>query len=199
MRTFEERKEEIFRRSEQRIVQRKKTVRRALLTCVPAALCLTILSGYAMFRGPLKMENAAPESAMDPYWSLQDSEADSPECMPECPESALGVACMQVSNGTTNTIYSDAELLQALDQILATPESIAAGLIPESGGKNNYGCPESAQIIEGEPYPLLLIYHDGTQVWYTLRGNRLTAEDGTTYQLTAAQSSVLYARVKGEQ
>ena len=44
MRSFEERKEEIFSRSRARIAQRKKTVRRVLVTCVPLVLCSMIMA-----------------------------------------------------------------------------------------------------------------------------------------------------------
>ena len=66
MRTLDECKAEIFRRSEEKIKQRRKTRNRVLAACIPLCLCLSVgtvgaLSGAFAAKG----ENmaAAPESA----------------------------------------------------------------------------------------------------------------------------------------
>ena len=61
MRNFEERKEEIFRRSEAKIAQRKKNIKRVVATCVPLVLCVTALTGYLTLGGSME-KASAPEA-----------------------------------------------------------------------------------------------------------------------------------------
>ena len=63
MRNFEERKAEVFRRSENRIKERKRNRNRILALCIPLCLILTVWSVMilpAML--PAKMDNAAEEN-----------------------------------------------------------------------------------------------------------------------------------------
>lgn len=191
MRTFEERKEEIFRRSEQRIVQRKKTVRRVLLTCVPAVLCVAVLSVVMVRQGFGRLDNAAPESAMDANGALHDSVMESPECAVETIAELTGV---QLGD---RPVCTDAELLNMLEQLMQ-PEYAQEDIprVPEAplGSESSYGGVFDEQLIDGDPYPLLLTYSDGTALRFTLRGNQLTRADGNAqYQLNDEQAAALYA------
>lgn len=200
MRTFEERKEEIFRRSEQRIVQRKKTVRRALLTCVPAMLCIAVLSVVVVHQGFGRLDNAAPESAMDANGALHDSVMESPECAVETITELTGV---QLGD---RPVCTDADLLSMLEQIMqpkyAQEDDKSIPHEPEasSGSESSYGGVFNEQLIDGDPYPLLLTYSDGTALRFTLRGNQLTRADGNAqYQLTDEQAAALYALLEDTQ
>ena len=94
MRNFEERKEEIFRRSQAKIAQRKKTVRRVVLSCVPVALCVGMASGYLALGGFGRSDSAAPEANMSPNYGMvagSDFEFGNEEicdCPAEAPELA---------------------------------------------------------------------------------------------------------------
>lgn len=198
MRNFEERKEEIFRRSQVRIAKRRKTAYRVIAACVPVVLCVSVVSGYLLLGG-FGMKSAAPEANMSPNYSMQD-----------CVEENMGVAMdplsMQIGNGTDARTCTDPVLLQlfadvAADQApgLEAPES-ATEPVTESTQESDtkYGaagskCPSAEDIIDAEPYPIAVTYMDGTTVWFTLRGNRLTREDGQTCMLTDEQAAALRA------
>lgn len=200
MRTFEERKEEIFRRSEQRIVQRKKTVRRALLTCVPAMLCIAVLSVVVVHQGFGRLDNAAPESAADVNGAFRGSVMESPECAVETIVELTGV---QLGD---RPVCTDADLLNMLDQLMqptyAQEDDKSIPHAPEasSGSESSFGGVFNEQPIDGDPYPLLLTYSDGTALRFTLRGNQLTQADGNIqYQLTDKQAAALYALLEDTQ
>ena len=55
MRNFEERKAEVFRRSENRIKERRRSVKRMLVFCIPLCLIVTVLS-VTMLYGTLPAE-----------------------------------------------------------------------------------------------------------------------------------------------
>ena len=46
MRNFEERKAEVFRRSEKRIKERKQRRNHLIMACLPLVLCITILGAF---------------------------------------------------------------------------------------------------------------------------------------------------------
>ena len=78
MRSLEECKAEIFRRSEVKIKQRKKTRNRILAACIPLCLCMGIGAAGAFSGGfAVKSDNMAqaPESALwNGYMYLADEE-----------------------------------------------------------------------------------------------------------------------------
>lgn len=193
MRTFEERKNEIFRRSEERIAKRRKTAYRVILSCVPVVLCVTALSGYMMLGGFFRLDSAVPESAVDMElnYGLADSAQESSESAPE-------LQSLQISDGAVTRTSTDAAVLQLFWAVAAGPldyadDNVVPESVDESDVKYGTGCVTGSQIIEGDPYPVAFTYMDGTTVWFTLRGNRLTREDGETYMLTDEQAAALYA------
>ena len=157
MRSFEERKEEIFRRSEKKIAHRKKTVRQVIATCVPLVLCLGTLSGIWLLRGPTKMDNAAPEAAGSDlnYGMVADQESDFNEneiC--DCPLEAPGQtpSMMAPENpGAENTkentpassygtpagehrpLYQDEVIELAKEQVNWDYDAVTAEQDPETG------------------------------------------------------------------
>lgn len=188
MRTFEERKEEIMRRSQARITQRKKTVRRVLLTYVPMVLCIAALSVVVIEHGFGGLDSAAPESAMTPNYSMQDFVEEDQVTTP-VPVS------VQISDGAVTYTSVDPAVLQLFSE-MTTGVKYGAGM-PESSSETdgNYGSQwiTGDNIIYDDPYPVAVYYPDGSQIWFTLRGNRLTREDGETYMLSDAQATALYA------
>lgn len=173
MRSFEERKEEIFRRSQQRIAQRKKTVKRVVLTCVPLVLCVTALTGYFALAGFGKMDLAAPESAMEPNYSLQDREemveADMAET-PECAMPQLVAATWQQQDGE-KTCTDPQQLQQLLWDLEDTADK-----------ENTY----QGTSGQGEPIRITVIYDHGGQEQYTLTDSVLTGPAGS-WNLTQQQ------------
>lgn len=193
MRTFEERKEEIFHRSQMRIAKRRKTVYRVILSCVPVVLCVSVVSGYLLLGG-FGMNSAAPEANMSPNYSMQDS-VEANQGM------AMGPLSVQIGNGTDAKTCTDPVLLQLFmeegDTVLGfydrAPEMESAQEPDTKYGAAGSKCPSAEDIIDAEPYPIAVTYMDGTTVWFTLRGNRLTREDGETYMITDEQAAALRA------
>ena len=177
MRNFEERKEEIFRRSEKRIEQRKRTVKRVVLTCVPLVLCLTAVSGYLALSGFGRSDMSAPESAFDPHYSVQDSvisngsavpeSPDIPECMPPAQ-----IISLQVQVGDEVYDCADNETIQKMEKLLPDTGMIA----------DNDHTPESAdedqKYGKGDTLTVTLTYADGSEKVYWLEGNRFIGSDG---------------------
>lgn len=110
MRSFEERKAEIFRRSQEKIIKRRKTVYQVVLSCVPLVLCLGTLSGIWLLHGPMKMDNAAgaPEANGSPnYGMVADQESyfnedEMCDCPPEAPGQTPSVMAPNTA-GADNT------------------------------------------------------------------------------------------------
>ena len=199
MRNFEERKEEIFRRSQARIAQRKKTVRRVVLACVPVVLCVGLASGYLALGSFGRSDSAVNESMMESpnYGMMADSEIELNgneicDCPPEAPEMAPEIAESEVRLEIGNRVYTDWTVvdtfLAMVDVQQVTPETTGT-----DGKTNNTGGVTGENIIQDDPYPVCLHYPDGSEVWFILRGNHLTWVDGNTQlQLTDDQVQWLY-------
>lgn len=153
MRSFEERKEEIFRRSEKRIIQRKKNIKRVVLSCVPLMLCVTVVSGYLTLGGFGRFDNAAPESAgMEPNYGMI---ADSNEAICDCPEEYVVQGSKEnlpesadedgnktncpenesvASEGERRPLYEDEVIKLATSQVDWAYDTVTLEPPPESGG-----------------------------------------------------------------
>ena len=194
MRNFEERKEEIFRRSEERIARRKKNMKRIDVTCVPLVLCVSVASGYLLLGG-FGMNSASPEANMNPNYgmiadaqeSICDGRVEAEGCVPESNFSALAPGSLAIGSGALYYGYADPDAVDMFLGMLEAPEHV----LENAGDADNktYGSGEvtGGKIIDDEPYNVVLTNPDGTQVWYTLRGNQLTRQDGATYTLTDEQ------------
>lgn len=196
MRSFEERKEEIFRRSEKRIIQRKKIVKRVVLTCVPLVLCLTVVSGYLTLGGFGRMDDAAPESAMEPNYGIVMDSMNANGAVPETPEMAdvpdapAGMAAAQLVSVCAQTdgmerIHTDQQILQQLQDLLPIKMSSAdADHYPESVPENTdmqitEGVTSGGQGDFGAQYvcTLTLTYEDGRTVTYTVLEDRISGAE----------------------
>lgn len=148
MRSFEERKEEIFRRSEKKIAHRKKTVRQVIATCVPLVLCLGTLSGIWLLRGPTKMDNAAPGAAGSDlnYGMVADQESNFNEnvmcdCPPEAPATTdadhtkenTPASSYGTPAGEHRPLYQDEVIEEAAELIDWEYDTVTAEQDPETG------------------------------------------------------------------
>lgn len=148
MRSFEERKEEIFRRSEKKIAHRKKTVRQVIATCVPLVLCLGTLSGIWLLRGPTKMDNAAPEAAGSDlnYGMVADQESNFNEneicdCPLEAPATTdadhtkenTPASSYGTPAGEHRPLYQDEVIELAKEQVNWDYDAVTAEQDPETG------------------------------------------------------------------
>lgn len=181
MKSFEERTEAIISRSQAKIAKRKKIRRWVSATCVPLVLAVCVC-GWWMGAGGIKADSAAesngmmPESAMDAElnYGMENSMLESPAS-----SGRVIVAVKLVSNGRVQVSTSQV-LLQALEKLFSQPA-------PDNGTEDldsdqNFGM--VGDPIEDDPYVLTVVYGDGNEVQYILRGTQLTSADGRkTYTL----------------
>ncbi len=109
MRSLDECKAEIFRRSERKIKQRKKTRSRILAACIPLCLCIGIGAAGVLSGGfDAKSENmaAAPESAYmngGSSWLGKDIIEDSAHTAAETTRPIGGIGEQEAPNVPTST------------------------------------------------------------------------------------------------
>lgn len=207
MRTFDERKEEIFRRSEERIARRKKNMKRIVVTCVPLVLCVTVLTGFLTLGGYGKDESA-PEAPWQ--GAVMDSVANGsgihygawvPESAPgefdsaETPEMTVqdgdGFA-LELYRESETYSYQDQEILSMFQSILKMPLGAEISGSSEAWEETNYEASKDA-LIKGGTYAVALVSANGEKVWYSLQDTRLTRlADGQIYTLTQEQATILH-------
>lgn len=201
MRNFEERKEEIFRRSEKRIIQRRKNTWRLIVTCVPLVLCVGIASGYLALGGFGRMDSAAPESAFDPYYSMQDANGapvpETPEAA-DAPESmaapAVTAVSLQFRGSDREQIYEDPHTLQQIQEVLFEES------YPETSGFADHTNQDPDEDWSTKDLGKLMItftYENGESILYTVTGNTVTGPE-RSWQLTDEQCDQLIDLWSGE-
>lgn len=219
MRSFEERKEEIFRRSEKRIAQRKKNIKRVVATCVPLVLCVTALTGYLTLGGGME-KASAPEAnwqgammdsvanGSDIFYgaSADDMElgfngSPAPESAPgeyngaQVPESmetsGAGYRLELYRNGKTYS-YKEPEILKLFYSALDVKLGASEDEVVSSG-QAIYGFdPQKDQLQDGA-YAVALVNANGGTIWYELKDKQLTRlADGQIYTLTNEQATILH-------
>lgn len=182
MKSFEERTEAIISRSQAKIAKRKKVRRWVTATCVPLVLVVCVCTwwmGMGGIRADSAMESNGsmkPESAMDAElnYGMENSMLESPAS-----SGRVIVAVKLVSNGRTQ-ISTNQVLFQVLEKLFSQPVPENTTTALEDG--QDYGL--VGDPIEEDPYVLTVVYRDGNQAQYILRGTQLTSADGSkTYSL----------------
>ena len=190
MRNFEERKAEVFRRSEKRIKERKARRKHILMACIPLVLCITLLGAF-LFPG------ATPE---DPSFNgsagggLTEEKFESLSCP---------IAKITVAGGNFSQTYKEVEDLLLISDQLYSYGSRGA----ETNGNSNNGIAaegddrkENADDIYGNitdhsnvAYTITLVTHEGVKTEYRLAGKTLeNLTTKQTYHLSQTQVNELY-------
>ena len=219
MRSFEERKEEIFRRSEAKIAQRKKNIKRVVATCVPLVLCVTALTGYLTLGGSMEKASAPETNRQDSAMMdaiangsgiFYDAEGDLqfgfngaqvPESAPGELNSAPVPESMETSgagyrlelyrNGKTYS-YQEPEILKLFYSALDVKFETSYDAPTSAGLVDNGFDPKKDQLQEGA-YAVALVNANGGTIWYELKDKQLTRlADGQIYTLTDEQATVLH-------
>lgn len=179
MMDFEERKAEIFRRSEKRIAQRKRR-RRMILCCVSFVICVGSVSFFRFPVSEYQEDNAVYENhdrtAAVSYTCarIQGLGADSEYVkVIEDPERAEKIACVlgSIIEGAHVTAKDDSE-----------NKEIAAG-VPQKG---NESVKDSGEI--GGSYQIIINSSDGSEKVYTIY-DKCLGTSGVDIQLTDSQLS----------
>ena len=181
MRNFEERKAEVFRRSENRIKERKRNRNRILAFCVPLCLIVTVWSIMILpAMMPASKSNNSAGEGMDIMGSVDGTDA-----------AFVRVEIMSIGTATQSTIQKDDATEVA--QIYSTLQSSFVN----SGGGNKESVNEEAEddaLTENKDYSqsgttnlssgfrIIFTTENGAQTIYSLSGDKLINE--TTKQET---------------
>lgn len=181
MRNFEERMEEIQRRSEKIIKQRKK--RRLLIaaTCVPMLLCITVLSVFVL---PEMM----PVNTMEPgIYNEADTE--------NYQYTNHGVSFVQVSGSKTSHTVTDSETVSRILQFLspavepetnvpeqqeATKDMLEVSQEMAMDNMKDFSDSSNTSVLV---YTITLHTDNGITERYRLVGNRLESDDNSEIRI----------------
>ena len=190
MRNFEERKAEVFRRSEKRIKERKQRRNHILMACIPLVLCITLLGAF-LFPG------ATPE---DPSFNgsagggLTEEKFESLSCP---------IAKIKVTGGNFSQTYKEVEdLLLISDQLYSygsrgpkTNGTTDDGIASEGEDRKENADDVSGSVADSAniAYTITLITHEGVKTEYQLVGKTLkNLTTKQTYNLSQTQVNELY-------
>ena len=169
MRDFEERKAEVFRRSEKRIKERKRRRKHVLLTCIPMVLCIMMLGVYVL--PEMRAENL-PDVEIAPEFSDADSVTETVE---DCLNSLFAETVEVSGNGISRSYSSNRDVQQILgliDEIVANPAANCDDSL------RDYDTNESAvadfnEERKDQSYKIRVRHSDGSETEYLLIGNML--------------------------
>ena len=189
MRNFEERKAEVFRRSEKRIKERKQRRNHILMACIPLVLCITILGAFLR-------PNVTPDGAADPGDTrpVVDGMGDPIQS----PSLTCPIASITVSGNGFSQSYSEVEDLLLISDLLYSygtraPESneIIDEAVPGEGEDRKDHTDDMSGIISdttNAPYTITMVSHEGVKTEYQLSGNTLkNLTTNQTYTLSQTQ------------
>ena len=191
MRNFEERKAEVFRRSEKRIKERKARRNHILMACIPLVLCITILGAFLH-------PNVTPDGAADPGDTspVVDGMGSDGFTSLSCP-----IAKITVSGNNFSISHTEvADLLLISDQLYSygtrapssngtTDTVVDEDDVPKDNGEDVSG---SIMDSANAAYTITMITHEGVKTEYQLVGKTLTnLTTNQTYKLTQTQANEL--------
>lgn len=181
MRDFEQRKAEIFRRSEERLTQRKRR-RRMIISCVPIVICIAVLS---VFKLP-DIELGGGKSAPDAYNPTVST------------EKYISVRIQgKGENSGYSKVIEDHETIEKIVNSIAGVESEKNSTESSEPTENkSAGKPQDAvagaspsKKEEDSGYTITIAASDGSERVYTISDDILTDEKNTRIFLTDEQFS----------
>ena len=164
MRNFEERKAEVFRRSEKRIKERKQRRNHMLMACIPLVLCLTIFGAFLFPQ--MDDFKQAPESSNEQFSGTMGKDEIG----------GLFAGSVEVSGNGVSSYYTSVEnvqgIMRLINGIVAVPET------NDGDDLRDYITDESTSTDANENYQencYKIVVHrsDGTSTEYLLVGSRL--------------------------
>ena len=192
MRNFEERKAEVFRRSEKRIKERKARRKHILMACIPLVLCITILGAFLR-------PNVTPDGVADPGDTRPA--VDGMGSPIQSPSLTYPIAKITVSGNDFSISHTEvADLLLISDQLYSygtrapssngnTDSVVDEDDVPKDNGEDVSG---SIMDSANAAYTITMVTHEGVKTEYQLVGNTLTnLTTNQTYKLTQTQANEL--------
>ena len=191
MRNFEERKAEVFRRSEKRIKERKQRRNHILMACIPLVLCITILGAFFH-------PNVTPDGTADPgeTQTVVDGMGSDGFTSLSCPIAKITVSGKDFTISHTEV----ADLLLISDQLYSygtrAPSSNGTtdNVVDEDDVPKDNREDVSGSIMDSAnaAYTITLVTHEGVKTEYQLVGKTLTnLTTNQTYKLTQTQANEL--------
>ena len=190
MRELNECKAEIFRRSEERIKQRKKARNRVLAFCIPLCLCLAVCSA-SFLPAILYSDKSAKNEAADML------------AKEECEYSEGSLVCSYVTaeirnmNGTAED-YQEIRDKAEVTRIFEVLYSVFPNIDGSSKGDKEFGQKSNVQDYDTNAgskkieYKITLTAADGSYTVYTFSDNKLcNLSTGQTIALSDEQLSEL--------
>lgn len=182
MRNFEERKAEVFRRSENRIKERKRNRNRILALCIPLCLIVTVWSIMILpAMMPASKSNNNAGEGMDIMGSVDGTDA-----------AFVRVEVMSTGTATQSTILKD-----NADEVAQIYYTVQSSFVSSGGGNKesaNDKAEDDALTEENKDYSqsgttnlssgfrIIFTTENGAQTVYSLSGDKLLNE--TTKQET---------------
>jgi len=208
MRNFEERKAEIFRRSENRIKKRRKNQKHILTACIPLCLLLIVCSITVL----PKLQTKGVNNVTGEMTSLPEYAGDNGIC---------AVEIERISKGSTHQYYGQqrymlSEDAEKIGQFYYSMESALESERGEEPHKEQEKLSDSSGELDENKLPLggggalspgdetilpdykiTFTISDGTKVVYTLNGYTLTKEPAEkSITLTQSQYTLFLEMIK---
>ena len=178
MRNLNECQAEVFCRSEKRIKARKQRRNRILMTCVPLALCVSVLSVFMLSGGKLR----APESNGASGMPAQNNSLSCAAVKVEV--SGQGQTKEYTDREVVTTVYTQISNYSSIEGTLTTGS--AGGAVPETEVDFTQGVTGSLTSSNG--YRIDITLEDGSKYSYTLSDRVLTVRNTfRSYALTKQQ------------
>lgn len=174
MRNFEERKAEIFRRSENRIKERKRNCNRILTVCIPLCLILTVCAVSFLPEMRTKGMNYAPrEDLLLPEYAGKNT-ACSVKIELICADSEYRPLLQQpfVSTEDAERFYYSMESSLVTDRGEQHKEQDKLTDSSENINEEEFTLGGAGNPLPG--YKITITMNDGTEETYTLNGYTLT-------------------------
>ena len=171
MRNIQECYEEVLRRSEERIIERKKRRSHILAVCIPLLLCVTIFAGFLLPGFGIGTDMAAPEAAL-PLYNAESAMGDGAVILMDSVE--------VVGNGLSHKYTSPEDVREIMDfitTIVTTPQTNTTAetfdiLTDSSLTDDSLTMPGEDAL--GKGYQITLLHSSGIAEEYTLLGSALT-------------------------
>lgn len=176
MRSFEERKAEIFHRSYKRIEKKKRIRNRIVLTCIPIFFCLVFASITLFSR------------TFSAYMPIHEEMTNSSETF----SSYIGakVILLTPENKYNKTFDDKDKVADIKDTIHSITESFYSSFAEDS----SKGQELKSQILRSDEYKIILKNPDGRQEVYKLKDTLLTSvSTSAVYHLSDTQAIQIYS------
>ncbi len=184
MRNLNECQAEVFRRSETRIKERRRRRNHILMTCMPLALCVSILAVFMLSGGKFTESEITGAAGVPP-------QNDSAYCY---------VSKVEVSGQGKTKVFTDPEVVTSIYTQLLDYDGIREENILNSESKTEitpeeekYGAAFVTGSLSGASgYRIVITLADGSEISYDWKGMVLTAQNpNRSYTLTKDQQKQL--------